>query len=77
MKYKVVGVYRYETVVDTENDIGFLHHKDSAWGKYATTEVRQVEEYAQRLLSWSIVDDKGHGTLFPSSLDWTVEKIKG
>ena len=74
MKYKVVGVYRYEETVDTE-DPNFQIYKNSAWGKYAHSKKELVENYVKRLLSWNIVDDEGHGTLYPSSFDWTVEKI--
>jgi len=75
MKYKVIAIYKYEGVIDTDS-VGFKHYKNSPMSVYDKNEKAMVESYAQRQLSYSIVDDEGHGTIYPYSLDWTTELIK-
>jgi hypothetical protein len=81
MKYRVTGIYKYETEVDTENqhfkifkerELDFLarYHK-----KLSDSEL--TERYAQKELNDQIIDDDGRSNLTASWLDWTVEKAEG
>ena len=73
MRYKVVGVYKHEEVVNTES-YSYERWRASWRGRDYKDEERAVIEYVQDFLNFQIIDDDGHGTLTASSLDWTVNK---
>ena len=74
MKYRVIGIYKHEEVVDTESF--FYKHWRSSWrGERHQDEKLAVESFAEDMLNFQIIDDEGHGNLSAGSLEWTIEQI--
>jgi len=71
MKYKVVGTYRYEIIVDTESWNFQEFAKSWRVNKNDAVEVK-VREYAKKELGYQIIDDDGNSTVTPCSFDWEV-----
>ena len=72
MKYKVIGIYKSEELVDTET--GYYKLWRESWrGRDYKTEEEAIVNYARQNLDYQIINDDGHGTLSSASLDWTIE----
>lgn len=69
MKYRVTGIYKHETEVDTKSR-GYVQWRKSWRGKDFSSERYAVVRYAQDMLNYSIIDDDGHGVLTADSLEW-------